>query len=287
MVSFFSMRFRNVLTSVLLPALSLVTLTAPTRAQTQTVPASLPWTGFYVGADLGANLLAPGSSRGTMAHTGRNNLGGATAVAGPTTTWFTNDHAPGNLLGGLSIGYDQRITAQIVAGLVADLNFAQISNTGSAGSVVPVGVNATVAHTVTVAVTQKTDWFATLRGRVGITPFTPNLLLYGTGGLAFGRTDNSVSVRDTYAIPAVIVGNTSERRNKAGWTAGAGAEYAFASKWAIKAEWLYVDLGRSTVNGVNNVELVGPVPFPIFTTSQAVRNDFHVIRVGVNYRLGG
>jgi outer membrane immunogenic protein len=176
----------------------------------------------------------------------------------------------------------------MVVGLVADVNYARIRNTGSAISSVPLGVNATIAHTVNVAVTQKTDWFATLRGRVGITPFAPNLMIYGTGGLAFGNAENSVSYRDTYpANGAVITGSTSESKLKVGWTAGVGAEYVFASKWTMKAEWLYVDLGRSTINGVNNVELAGPAPFPIFTTSQVVRNDFHVLRAGVNYRFGG
>lgn len=38
---------------------------------------------------------------------------------------------------------------------------------------------ATVSHSV--------DWFGTLRGRLGVTfPSFPNLLVYGTGGLAYG-----------------------------------------------------------------------------------------------------
>lgn len=276
---------RDLLSAVFLPAFSLITLTAPTNAQTQSGPTSSPWNGFYVGADVGAGFQAGASTQGTMAHTGLNNVGANTGVAGPTTSWSTGDSRDVNMLGGVSLGYNRQITPQLVAGFVTDIDLANIRNTGRASSFVPLGVNATVAHTVDVAVTQKTDWFGTVRGRLGITPVS-KLLLYGTGGLAYGNVGNSVSVRDTYAIPAVLTGSAAESKTKLGWTAGAGTEYVFAKNWAMKAEWLYVDLGKSTINGVNNVELVGPTPFPIFTTSHEVHNNFHVIRVGLNRRFG-
>jgi outer membrane immunogenic protein len=54
---------------------------------------------------------------------------------------------------------------------------------------------------------------------------------YVTGGLAFGN------------FQAGNVFGTSNTTN-AGWTLGAGVEYAFAGNWTVKAEYLYVDLGN-------------------------------------------
>jgi outer membrane immunogenic protein len=271
----------------LLSALALIGLSSPTFAQTSSAPNPRQWTGFYVGGDLGRGVEAKNASPGAMVFTGRNDVGGLTGVAGPTTTWVSADTPASTLLGGLSLGYNYKLAPWLVTGVVTDLNYSELRNTGSGARAVPVGVNAIVAHTVNATVTQKTDWFGTLRGRVGVTPFTPNLLFYGTGGLAYGNTDNSIAVRDTYAIPAVITGTASESGWKIGWTAGAGAELAIAPNWSLKGEWLYVDFGKSTLYTVNNVELVGPRPFPIFTTTQQVHNDFHIARIGLNYRFGG
>ena len=41
---------------------------------------------------------------------------------------------------------------------------------------------------------QKLSWFGTVRGRLGVT-VTPDLLLYGTGGLAYGRVEASANSR--------------------------------------------------------------------------------------------
>ena len=39
---------------------------------------------------------------------------------------------------------------------------------------------------------QKLDWFGTVRARLGVT-ITPDLLLYGTGGLAYGGVNDSAN----------------------------------------------------------------------------------------------
>ncbi len=68
-----------------------------------------------------------------------------------------------------------------------------------------------------------------------------------------------------------------------GWTAGAGLEYAIASNWSLKTEWLYVDLGRQNyaINAFGGAIAEG---FPAnFTASSA--SATHLIRTGVNYRI--
>ncbi len=99
-------------------------------------------------------------------------------------------------------------------------------------------------------------WFGTVRGRAGYA--LNNVLLFGTGGLAFGE------------LRATTFG-LSESHTNAGWTLGAGAEIqmGFAPNWSAKVEYLYVDLANSN--------------FVITGASNGYR--FGLIRAGVNYRF--
>jgi outer membrane immunogenic protein len=97
-------------------------------------------------------------------------------------------------------------------------------------------------------------WWGSIRGRVGYT--IDNVLLYGTGGLAFGELQ-----AQNFTL--------SESHTTAGWTLGVGAEYRVAPAWSVKAEYLFVDLTDTafSITGVSN--------------------DYHfgVFRAGVNYHF--
>ena len=101
-------------------------------------------------------------------------------------------------------------------------------------------------------------WFGTLRGRAG---YVVNnvVFVYGTAGHAFG-------------ISTVTFGGLSDTSGHAGWTIGAGAEFALTPfglgpNWSAKVEYLYLGLSK------------GPV--------LPVSSDFpsNVLRVGVNYHF--
>jgi outer membrane immunogenic protein len=97
-------------------------------------------------------------------------------------------------------------------------------------------------------------WFGTLRGRAGFA--LNNILLYGTGGMAYG------GVRGQLA-------GASESHTHLGWTAGLGLEVGLAPNWSARAEYLYVGLNERgyTVVGTQNA----------FESS--------LLRFGVNYRF--
>jgi outer membrane immunogenic protein len=97
-------------------------------------------------------------------------------------------------------------------------------------------------------------WFGTVRGRAGFA--FSNILLFGTGGLAFGE------------LRATTFG-ASDSHTNAGWTLGAGAEVGFAPNWSAMVEYLYVDLANSN--------------FVFGGASNGYR--FGLIRAGVNYRF--
>lgn len=173
---------------------------------------------------------------------------------------------------------------------------------GSANSSRTVGIVGSLVRDLwnaATTVSHRLDYLGTVRGRVGIT-VSPTLLLYGTGGLAYGGVSASTSTGISATVngggpvtavpPALAAGSMSQTRF--GWTAGVGGEWMFTPGWSAKLEYLHYDLGSATyATGGYNLD-VGPTALPGIglltigsTTTEAFRGD--IVRVGVNYRFGG
>ncbi|MEW9807050.1 outer membrane protein [Mesorhizobium marinum] len=101
-----------------------------------------------------------------------------------------------------------------------------------------------------------TGWQGALRGRLGYA--IDSLLVYGAGGLA-------VSEVSVDAAPII-----DETETFAGWTVGAGVEYAFTQNWVTRLDYRYSDYGGS------NFGFMG-------TTDVDVTE--HAVRVGVGYKF--
>ena len=70
----------------------------------------------------------------------------------------------------------------------------------------------------------------------------------------------------------------SESKTRAGWTLGAGLEYAITNNLTVKGEYLYYNLGKKTV-AVNPVGLVGG------NFGAKFKNDGHLVRAGLNWKF--
>ena len=138
---------------------------------------------------------------------------------------------------------------------------------------VPAGVRTAAA------LNDKLEWFGTFRGRGGVL-VTPSVLLYVTGGLAYGsvQTDLDLSGFTATGIP-VTVGATRSS-DKFGWTIGGGVESMFAANWSAKIEYLYVDLGSIS----NSVVLPTAAGFPLGANVTSRVTD-SVIRGGISYHF--
>src|ERR1019366_3983209 len=120
-------------------------------------------------------------------------------------------------IGGGQLGYNwQRGTW--LYGLEGDIQF---SNERGSGNVCTVAGCPTGSAVFTRD--YKLDWFGTARGRVGYLP-AERLLLYVTGGLAYGNFSGSSVNGPSVTLPPLDIGTWSFLR--AGWTVGAGAEAA-------------------------------------------------------------
>lgn len=153
--------------------------------------------------------------------------------------------ANGGLAGG-QLGYNLQV-GQLVWGLEADGDWSSLR--GSDAMVLCNGVPCMT----------RSDFLSTARGRVGFA--IDRVMPYLTGGLAVGdiRTGGN-------GVPGLD-------RTDAGWTGGAGLEYALAPSWSVKAEYLFVDLGKASC---------GACGTPAATSVGITEN---VARAGINYHF--
>ena len=118
-------------------------------------------------------------------------------------------------------------------------------------------------------------FLSTVRGRIGWA--FDNVLLYATGGAAFG----TIHTIDTLRVAGVTrTADISSRRS--GWTVGAGIEFAFLDNWLVRGEYLYVDLGTLD----SPVACVGACADPTDLTAHHKYTE-NIIRLGLSYKFGG
>src|ERR1700732_1004791 len=131
------------------------------------------WTGFYVGANAG---YAWGKTDATLVAGpgwGATNAAFLAANGSPTLH-------PNGFIGGGQIGYNWQFAPTWVFGLETDIASVSAKATRATGVLVGGSLNP-----YSETDTSKINWLGTVRGRVGYV--AGPVLIYGTGGLAYGE----------------------------------------------------------------------------------------------------
>jgi outer membrane immunogenic protein len=220
------------------------------------------WTGFYVGVQggvLGANWDADLSTSSGAIHY-------VDPFANPNQSFKTSRSGTY----GLTTGFNRQF-GNFVAGLEADVSW-----TDASGSLQAVSV-------------QKSQWdidtelktWGTVRARAGLL-VTPSLLVYATGGFAGGRVDARQATTFLAPPPPIAGGRTSGSVDHIGYTLGGGAEWALMNNLTLKAEYLFVDLGKE---GYALPGTTKPSGGAAYLETFATDLQFQVGRVGLNYRF--
>ena len=93
--------------------------------------------------------------------------------------------------------------------------------------------------TTTASSSERLNYLGTVRGRAGWLA-SPSLLIYGTGGLAYGEVRQAGLLTQTIAPPdpsVPVPGVGANTTTRAGYVVGAGAEWmAPGSRWSVKFE---------------------------------------------------
>ena len=230
------------------------------------------WGGFYVGLNGG---YAFGTSNWHDPNNPGNSLIGGTTTPGVSTGDF---NASGGLVGA-TFGLNMQASS-FLFGLESDIDWSGIRGSTSPAN----GFCSLAVSTSAVGSTceTKNDWLGTARVRIGYV--TNRVLVYGTGGAAFGNVQTGLTgsglAGSSPATGPLL--NTVQL----GWSAGAGIEVAFFDRWTAKVEYLFVDLGSVTCNVQASCE-IDAVGLSGFTpANDSIKLTANIVRFGVNYRFG-
>ncbi|MDQ0394328.1 outer membrane immunogenic protein [Labrys monachus] len=247
------------------------------------------WTGFYAGVNAGYGWNGADKIKDPTYYDTEHEYVGTFANG-----WFSGQRNSkrGSFTGGAQFGYNQQF-GQFVVGIEADFNYLGQKTKYLADDITdiyePIGDQNYNYHLREYLTPEsKTEWFGTIRPRFGFTP-VDRLLVYATGGLAYGQVKSSGNYNwHEYGYWWGGGGNAdfdrsggfsgSKSQVRWGWTIGAGAEYAITDHNTIKAEYLYVDLGKK-----NHVVVNPEDPGEFMTWKDSSRA--HIVRVGLNYKF--
>jgi outer membrane immunogenic protein len=204
------------------------------------------WTGFYAGVNLGY-------SWGKLSNDFNVNSIGV----------YSEGQQMNGVIGGFQWGYNWQFGNWVLG---TESDFMLTGERGSTNYCLNAGCTsyATASH--------RLPWVGTGRTRLGLLA-TPNILLYATGGVAYGQ------IRSDYtSTVGGAIGTLSFRDTRVGWTVGAGIEGMVAPNWLLRAEYLYVDLGNDRITYADTAGN---------TFNQNRRFNDSIARAAISYKFGG
>jgi len=262
----------------LFASLSTAALAADPVGPVEAVPL---WNGFYVGGHLGGAFVdweTDTSFVATNPVTGETNSG---TFPGP-------DSSDTAFIGGVHVGYNWQQSDNYLFGVEATASaLAGESNdhyTISAASLTAADLGA-ITDPVDGFVSdwsRSVEWLATAKARAGYL-IDPSVFLYVTGGLAVGgvRSDTSYTGLVDQGVPTLFSASANSRDTQVGYTVGGGAEAALTDRLSIRAEYLFVDLGKA--DRPLGTYIDSPCCAQTVSANEDVR--IHTVTIGLTYHF--
>jgi len=170
----------------------------------------------------------------------------------------------GGTVGGF-VGYNYQL-GRLVLGVESDAAWTSIK-TSSAFSGSPLGPQYTTST--------KADMFGTVRGRVGYA--FDNVLVYGTGGLAYGHFKSNLGILPgPKGAPTGPQYAASDDAWLTGAAYGGGLDWQFAPNWIARIEYMRLDFGKSGHNF--NFGAAG-------TAHADATAPMNIVRAGIGYKF--
>ena len=246
-----------------------------TKAMPQVVS---DWSGPYVGIALGAKSAAT-----TWTTTSTSDLPGTIIDASSPSNF-----EPAGVRAGGYAGYNWQNQAWVY-GVEFDVASANSAATraGIPGCAISCFVPATGPGVDLASV--KMGWDASARARLGYL-VTANLLLYGTGGVAWQAIRTSGLCQHSFTDPQCFLAAgepfdfKTNSKTLAGWTVGGGFESKVYANWLVRGEYRYAQFG--SFNGLLNFGSTGAPPGTDYSRYNLSLNT-HIATFGIAYRFGG
>jgi outer membrane immunogenic protein len=278
---------------------------ADLRAPIYKAPVVEDWTGAYIGVELGGKYAdttwTATSLRDAPGVSPASGVQNAIDITSPRT------YNPSSFRAGGYLGYNWQINQSWVVGVEGDIASARKSQTaagfpGCTGIIIGAGLaSGCTSNPPGVApgfvgglgvdsATIEMRWDASIRGRVGFL-VAPNLLLYGTGGVAWQNMRsigacsnffispycNTSAATIALAPPGQVIQNSTTRM---GATVGAGLEAKIYGNWLLRGEYRYADF-----RPWNEVFAFMPDPLSNNTYRYQLTVHTHIVTFGLAYKF--
>ena len=238
----------------------------PVKAVAAPVPV-WTWTGFYLGGHVGAGW---GTTESTL-----TGISVVPPLLGPIPAFSLpiSQNSRSGFLGGVQAGYNWQ-SGWAVFGVQGD--FAGMD------------VKGTVPCIVVLSCTSKSDWLATVSGRLGAVVMDRGLI-YAKGGAAWMNTTHTVNLPNLGGLlgPGIPSELTSKESTAFGWLLGLGTEWMITPNWTAFIEYNYIEFDKKNEGFLINpalLALVGPGA-PAITLNTDLKNKLSIAKVGVNYKF--
>jgi outer membrane immunogenic protein len=203
-------------------------------------PPVTTWRGLYIGGHVG---LATGQTEGGIPG----------LPPGPIANFFSTDYDMNGAMWGGHVGYNFQFNKYVV---------------GVEGTFDGTNLEGDTSCVIFLSCHREADWIGSVVGRAGFL-VTPNTLIYGMGGIAWGKLNTDVKIGGLNILSGDDV--------HTGWTAGLGVEQAFSDRITARIEYAHVDLGDETTTLTS--------PGGGFTVPDRTSAEFDMLRLGVSVKL--
>lgn len=219
--------------------------------------AAFDWSGSYIGLHLGY-----GWGDSTFTDDEYNGIGGF-----PDIRWDVDSDG---WIGGINGGHNWRHD-DLVFGVEGEFGHLNIRGTALQPGVDPFGAPYDAYGTV------RKGWYGGLSARAGYA--WSRTLFYAKAGAVYSAA--KLGFDDT-CVAAPCGNSVASLSEKVGWgyQLGGGVDHALTERWIIKAEYAYMDFGRTKMSGKGVGGAFHDHPF-------SIRSDLsiHTIKIGVNYKF--
>jgi outer membrane immunogenic protein len=230
------------------------------------------WTGFYIGANVGAGW---GTTEQTV--TGASIINREQLVT--SSDALSNFIGSNSTISGLSIPLSQNSRSGFLGGGQVGWNYQSGWVVfGIQGDIVGMDVKGKDPCVLLFSCNAKSDWLATVSGRIGGV-VADRTLLYVKGGGAWMDTKYSIGL-PSFGGSGLPIGIGSPSSTSTGWLLGMGVEYMFAQNWTGFIEYNYMEFDKKNI--------AYPISFngsPIAVVNADALNKLSVAKVGINYKF--
>jgi len=218
------------------------------------------WTGCYVGAHVGWGWGQNSYSQSAV-------RGGSFSGGGTRRTIGGKTNSNGALFGG-QVGCNYQFASNWVIGVQGDIAGTDIN--GKSRDTFGLAFAGPGDYVGQIGI--KTDWLASVTGRIGYAFYNNQGLVYVKGGGAW--IENQWNLNSAFLFyPNDLVTET-----RSGWTVGVGAEWMFSQNWTGFVEFNYYNFG--------NGGLLSTSPFDGAPAFYSGKQDIETVKIGVNYKFG-